>query len=454
MRAGARRTVVAQFGDREVIEGILEWASLPVTDPNRRGFLTLTKDTLLSHPVDFAAPCRVLVEADNGSRVTDFTGVVYSAEMSGAIWRIELRTGSQQLTEQRMAGTVIGSETPVLELMWSLLRIAGVPEDRIDIQGLALPLRSSFEVVSPVAGLSLDAAQVVGNVTFTSDPVIGRSVDDLRTEGSMSLISRFKDAEAWAWVTVPASTLDEAERIGLEAIELGIDYLLLAARYSLSLTPDGKPLHYFRPVNRLAMVRRGDVVHVRSVESAHRWVRGVNWTLDRPRLNVSAVQGVDVARAPSESNVLSRAVSAWRRAADAQRPFDQVSALWQALELYASGVSSLPLFSQAELRSIRVKLAAAGLTVEQQQRIREMTALLNNPPLMVRLTNATRSDGVSLSSEEFAVLRRVRALRNDVEHGNVPTPPQTDDVHQAIAIAARLICHAVMIRAANDGSRR
>jgi hypothetical protein len=175
--------------------------------------------------------------------------------------------------------------------MWSLLRIAGLPEDRIDIQGLALPLRSAFEVAVPAAGLLLDGPLAVGKVTFTRDPLIQRSVDDLRTEGSNALVGRFQDAKAWAWMTVQASTLDEAERIGLEPIDLALDYLLLAARYSLSSTPDGRPLHYRRPVSRLAIVQRGDVVHVRAMRSAHRWLRGIRWTLDRPPLDVSALKG-------------------------------------------------------------------------------------------------------------------------------------------------------------------
>jgi hypothetical protein len=125
-----------------------------------------------------------------------------------------------------------------------------------------------------------------------------------------------------------------------------------------------------------------------------------------------------------------------------------VSALWQALELYAAGVSVAPLFSKAELSSLRDQLSVAGLTVDQQQRIRDVVGYLNNAPLMARLDNALRTDGVPLSSEEISVLQRIRTIRNDIEHGKVPTSPQTDDLHHAVAIVARILCYAATVRGA------
>lgn len=281
--------MIVQFGERELRDGVLGWTSSPVTDPNRRGVLTLAGDALLENPVDFAASCRVLLLSDDESVETDFTGVVFSAELSNGMLKTELRTSAQQISEHQMRGMVVGPGTPSLPLLWSFMRIAGVPEDRIRTEGIALPLPAPFEVAVPIDGVHLEAPLIVADVTFTNDPMIARSVDDLLVEKSRPIIKQFQEAEAWAWLTVQASTLDAAERMGLDAIDAALDWLLLGARYSFSIAPDRRPLGFARPSNLLPSPHRRDIVHVRSMRATGRWLRGTAWTLSRPRLQASAL---------------------------------------------------------------------------------------------------------------------------------------------------------------------
>lgn len=259
--------MIVQFGERKLRDGVLGWTSSPVTDPNRQGVLTLAGDALLENPVDFAASCRVLLLSDDESVETDFTGVVFSAELSNGMLKMELRTPAQQISEHQMRGMVIGPGTPSPPLLWSFMRIAGVPEDQIRTEGIALPLPAPFEVAVPIDGIHLEAPLIVAEVTFTNDPMIARSVDDLLVEKSRPIIKQFQEAEAWAWLTVQASTLDAAERMGLDAIDAALDWLLLGARYSFSIAPDRRPLGFARPSNLLPSPHRRDIVHVRSMRA-------------------------------------------------------------------------------------------------------------------------------------------------------------------------------------------
>lgn len=446
--------MIVQFGERELRDGVLGWTSSPVTDPNRRGVLTLAGDALLENPVDFAATCRVSLLSDDESVEPDFTGVVFSAELSNGMLKMELRTPAQQISEHQMRGMVIGSGTPSLPLLWSFMRIAGVPEDQIRTEGIALPLPAPFEVAVPIDGVHLEAPLIVADVTFTNDPMIARSVEDLLVEKSRPIIKQFQEAEAWAWLTVQASTLDAAERMGLDAIDAALDWLLLGARYSFSIAPDRRPLGFARPSNLLPSPHRRDIVHVRSMRATGRWLRGTAWTLSRPRLQASALRDLAPRACRTEQNdgSLRRAIAAWRRAAQSEQPFGRVSALWQALELYAATTSIEPLFSQAELQTMRDRMSG-GFSEVQQERINQAVNQLNNPPFLARLRSTIDADGVPLSPEEFGVLHRLRKTRNDIEHGKLPTAPQADDLDHAVGIVGRLLLHASVARAVDPRER-
>ena len=71
-----------------------------------------------------------------------------------------------------------------------MLRLIGLPEDRIQIDGLALPLRAPFEVSVPVSGLRLDEPLPVGEVTFVAGGPAVQSVEEM-------LNSRQLRAQSW-----------------------------------------------------------------------------------------------------------------------------------------------------------------------------------------------------------------------------------------------------------------
>ncbi len=439
--------VIIVFGDRDLREGLLDWKSSFAADGTGRFVIQLRTDILISSPVDFGANCQVLLAGPARSRDAYFTGLVHSASIAGDITTLEMRTPNQGFSEQRMSGMVLGAGTPRLELMWSFLRIAGLSEDQINIEGLSLPPPSPFEVSVPVNGLKVEAPLAIGEVTLVHDGPIPRSVDDLSGPGR-DVVERFRDARCWAWVPVQASTLDDAERLGLEEIEGALAWLLLAARYSFSMTPAGQPLAFKRATNLLGRCSRGDVVHVRSMQSAHRWLRGLPWTLDSPPLSAENVRSLADVRPPGRSidGRLWRAVTVWARAAEAASAVDQVSALWQALELYARSTPIPRMFSPEERDALRDRLGG-DLSPEQQSRVSELIEHLNDPPLLVRLAEAVKGDGVPLTDEEFTLLRRTRAVRNDLEHGTAPTPPAIDDdLRRAVAISGRILSFAAARR--------
>jgi hypothetical protein len=71
---------------------------------------------------------------------------------------------------------------------------------------------------------------------------------------------------------------------------------------------------------------------------------------------------------------------------------------------------------------------------------------LNDPPLMERLRLALEFDGLSLTQGEFAVLRRLRAVRNPAQHGTTPPLPDDDDLIRGWSIIARMLVYRAAAR--------
>jgi hypothetical protein len=64
---------------------------------------------------------------------------------------------------------------------------------------------------------------------------------------------------------------------------------------------------------------------------------------------------------------------------------------------------------------------------------------INEPPLLAKLAEAVRQDGVPLAEGELELLGRLRKARNDAVHGRTPDVPLREDIDHALSIVARLL---------------
>jgi hypothetical protein len=146
---------------------------------------------------------------------------------------------------------------------------------------------------------------------------------------------------------------------------------------------------------------------------------------------------------PAELPVqVSEAISAWRRAAEERDPLAAVVALWESVEFYASGARARKVFDKPLLKTVRER-ATEGLEGEQLERVRDMLARLNEPPLMVRLKAALDEDGVPYREEELSMLQKVRRARNDLVHGRSRETPSEADLKYAVAVVNRMLHYRI-----------
>lgn len=252
------------------------------------------------------------------------------------------------------------------------------------------------------------------------------------------LTGQFEEASACALVLVTAATVVEAEKEGVAHIDTALAWLAARSRYGAPTLPGGDT-RPFRRTWTTARVSHREIVVVNGLSTGRRWIRALPSLYDRPVLELAEI--IDLGEPPLRpylSPTIRGCLAAWRRAVEESDRLQAVVALWEAVEFYAAGTTAAKLFPKAE-RSAIVAAARAGLEPAKAARVEEVLSKLNEPSLAVKLRAAVTEDAVPVTEEDFALLKRVREVRNDLVHGRSTQAPEGSDVRHALAIVGRMI---------------
>lgn len=398
--------------------------------------VTIPIRDLVDARVDYLAEAAVL---DEDSAVK-FQGLVESVEIEGDQATIKLRNG-QELTDTRLGGLGV-ARVDGREIVWALARSAGIPQARIAIEGWTPGPDELFEVVIPLVGLRVDRRFELGGVLITAEPHVSRSVEDL---GPEPIKSAFQGGSCWAIANIRARTLFEAEAAGVEAIAVAIGWLAARSHYAGASLPNGECINFDR-THTLSRIDRGGAVFVRGLATARRWLRSPTNFIHAEDLRPESVDLIELP--PSVAADLTQqereAIAAWKRSVEAPDPMAQVSAISETIEFLCAGLTTpgAHLFAKAERKHL-LKYATANLSSAQQERVKRLVGLLNEPSLGAKIDHWLAREGVLLTQSDREVLDRVREVRNNFVHGRSHDFPNPADLRYASSVVNRMLVHRV-----------
>lgn len=363
---------------------------------------------LAGAPAEYRAEARLEDGAENLTR-----GWVTKADIETGEVALEVRN-SLLMTEQTVGYLSFGRMTGD-EAAWSISQWMGATPH---VPGLR-PFPETIAIAMPVTGLEITDEIHLGPVRITGDrPLIEIMAEPLKASGEKDA---FLAAGVWALVRV-------------EALVLLVACLALEAQYSLATDPAGMPL----PFARDGLLT--DPTAVRMV-LAHGHRTGRTWmrSLDNPTVRVPASGRRLVLPTIPDEPAWTDALRAWRRAVRETDRLAAVGALFEAVEFYASRTSVPEVLSHGETKAVSKAIDALGLTPEKRQRLADVLARANEPPLRIRLVVALDADGVPYSAEEVERLWHLRGHRNDALHGRRRTTPDRDDLDLARGFVNRML---------------
>jgi hypothetical protein len=384
-------------------------------------------------PTDWAAPA----EAAVGDHVLTSGEVVEALPEGDGGVALSLRSGVM-LDENLLPPMVAQNLTPQ-EIVYASARSAGFAIDKIDIHGLDdLPVEPMW-VLAPVDGVQVEGTLRVGVVEF----VDAEAGQEMLRRFSPPLERVFTDplegTSAFARVAVVASLPYEAEQEGLALIDTAVAWLTTRLRYSWSHAPDGTLQHYERAPTRV-VVERHDGVAVLAVDGPRRWWRK-GTTVGRRSGEVTLAAASRWMEPPLPAEVAPgdrQALFALQRAVTASDPVQRVGALWEAIEFYVGERNPSRRFTRNEVSAI-VDRAIDGLRGDQATRAEEvLRQFLNQPPITARLNHVLFEEGVPVTHDDLALLRRLRDERNLALHGSTAAP-EHEEIDRGIAVLTRAL---------------
>lgn len=421
----------------EIREGIRSIHTDASVDRIATAQVVLANEALANTVVEYQSFVRIAMISDVDCAPV-FAGIVEDVVPARDETVIRLVAERQRLYDTSLGGGIM-VDLPEAEALWSIA-VHGGMANRILVDDFAPGPLEPFHVVVPLDGVKIDGQMTVGLVTlFSRDPALTWTGEFRNWESWEAYAS----ASSWAAITLDAHTVIDAERTGLQAIDVALAWLTACGQYSVQALPDAL-LRRFRRTWVRSRVWRRDVVFVRGTETNRRWIRILTNTPRTPVLDTREIPDLSTVNLPPALSAQMReALAAWRRANEDSDPLVIVVTLWQAIEFYAAEIasaSSNAMFRKAEREAIR-KAATSGLTGHKRDRVVEVLAMLNASSLLHDLREALRVDGVPYTQEEFALLKRVRDVRNEFVHGRSSDAPEEQDVRHAKALVNRMLVY-------------
>lgn len=369
-----------------------------------------------------------------------FTGDVVTANPGSAdanVYEISA-TGMAEFSE-KTTGRLASWRVPPIDLIYMLARTAGMSEGQIVLDNVDRLPNEVMEVARPVASLSAPSPLRMGGVTILPRAAVAITMPGEPDERVADLHAEFGGGTAVAVTYVSGyRRMYDAETVGLRRIDDAMNWVRVNSRFGGSRWPDGEPRAFSRE-NARAAVRAEGPAWVRAMGSGRTWLRDTEVPSRRAVADLLQVLAPELALPEGLADRLAVAACA-RAADDGLATIDRVGALWEALEYYAGGISVVPLFSSGERRAIKRSLPS-GLTPSQRSRIEALVDEANRPPLLARVRAGIEANGVPVTDAEMALLRRLRAARNDTVHGRVPEPITRSDIEYGVSVVARLLLH-------------
>ena len=394
--------------------------------------LRLDPEMLPPDPVDYLAPVEFHFRGSQGQRRRrEFVGHTTTAGANGE-GLLDIEAYGAMLLTERAVGYFAHHGLTAAEITYLLARSAGMSAEQLSIPDLdELPVET-FEVIAPLYGVSVADPTELVSVTIVP-------VDDaLAVLSEMGFdTSELEQPDSYALSLDTHRLGFHAERAGLDAIDLAIDWLATRLRYGLAVLPDGTAQPFDRETRR-ALPRRGELVAVRGLLTQRRWLRSASMGVRATSVQLEPDDSL-LGRLPDELTAADRlALAACRRAASEREPLARVQALWEAIECLVAGFRAPQLFERQDLEAIQAAIPP-GIPNQLRERAKRVISELNQPPLMARLRALIEHEALPCSEAEIDLLVQLRRIRNDAVHGRAAEPPAPDVLDQANAIACRLV---------------
>lgn len=350
-------------------------------------------------------------------------------------------------------------------IVYLVLRMSGLPEENIKIEGLNTAARNIYTVVFPIRNFKIETTLAIGEVVFHP------KLPDTET---IFFNKHLESAERLSWsdsftvgrVNIEATTFYDAYLLGAEEVDKALDILSHFARDSAPFVDHSaiSELSKWKRLTGRPMPKReryGLLINNTGIGSVF-----LDWShvhqptelndrdiIETIKENAATYEEAlffskEMTGSKTEKQVkaLMRALRWLKRAWESESTVDKVIYLSTALEFCVYDVKP-PKFLQKQIVKQITKSAANILkSIDENEyaskgsdMCNKISQSLTEPPLMIKVQHIINELEIPVSDTDLGVLKRMRDQRNDVVHGRDEHAVTTADIQKAHGVISRIV---------------
>ncbi len=320
------------------------------------------------------------------------------------------------------------------EVAYSMARLAGFPQDHIDIPGLDNSLKEMVAFV-PFKGLLIEQDEMVSGVQFLALKSVTSIQDKFPKNEKSEVWNGFLDADGWISFRFTASHFADAEDVAIEKADVFLSAYSGLLQYSYSQF-SGDFIEWERKDGAINLKRQNYILLV-MLHTGSAWLRDLS-PYKPIQTDLKPTSKVDIRSAMDASENFQLPLLVWNRFRDSEDYYVVTIGLWQVVELLSTGVKLPNSRTQEQLTDLSSR-AVANLTEEERSLVRAAIKRLNDGALTERFKQHLKNIGLVLSKHESDLLEKFRTIRNAIEHGKKAEQTSVQEIKRVKALVNRVI---------------
>jgi hypothetical protein len=274
--------------------------------------------------------------------------------------------------------TVIGIDHR--EVVYSLARQAGFPQDRIVIPGLDSSVKEMVAFV-PFNGLLIEQDEMVGGVQFLALKSVKSMQEKFPKNEKSEVWHGFLDADGWISFRFTAAHFADAEDVAIEKADVFVSAYSSLVQYSYSQF-GGDFIEWERIDGAINLKHQNHILLV-MLRTGSAWLRDIS-SYKPFQTKLKPTIKLDIGSVMDDSESFQLPLLVWNRFRDSEDYYVVTIGLWQVAELLSSGVKLPNSLTEEELTDLSSR-AVANLTEKESILVRAAIKRLNDGALMERL---------------------------------------------------------------------
>lgn len=341
--------------------------------------------------------------------------------------------GGIEFSDTYMTGLKVMRIAPP-EVVYSMARMAGVPDSRLSIEGLDVSDKEMAAFI-PFKGMKVKEKTLIGDIELID---LNELKSKITSDKNDDLWRGFLDADGWLFFKFTAKHFAVAEKLAIEKADAFFTLQSSAIQFSHSQF-NASIVEWERSKQFVQLKRKNHILLV-MLKGGAAWLRDLTaYTPTKDQLSHNIEFSIDkVVKAEAKQQL---PLLVWNRFRDSDDYHVVTVGFWQIIELLCTDTKLPKKISKKDLKDFKERVSLS-LTADDLEKIKPVIENLNQRTLLEKLEKFLSDNDIELGEDDTQLIEAFRKIRNDIEHGRKPSEPSLQELIRLKAVLNMLLINS------------